>query len=159
MASVSDTAQRPPRWIAAVALLVFASIIVICIWIPTAAFIDMMAGISKRSTTVEIDKGSYYLFGVGIMFAALLPDGIYTSLLRRPLSKRAHHWVTGFALAGLALVVILPHVIHYPVTNILEKRGYEVCEKQSHQWLFLNTVVYSRSDDCASYPKPSATAG
>jgi len=91
---------------------------------------------------VLIDKGSYYMLGVGIGMLDLAFIVIWEQWLVKPLTKRVTKIFSRLAVASIVFLLALPHVVHYVAGEHLDARGYSVCEKASHQWLFVRDIVY-----------------
>ncbi|MCA0893437.1 hypothetical protein [Microbulbifer agarilyticus] len=148
MVAKAEISQQTSRPAAAAILLVFFLVAGICLTLPIVAFYHMIVAIFQAEKTVLIDKGVYYLFGAGIAMSFLLLDGIYNSLISRPIPSKIKRVVGAAALLGLALIVILPTTVHRASAYILEQRGYEICEAASSQWLFVRDIVYTISGAC-----------
>jgi len=108
----------------------------------------MISSIISDNPQIKIDKGSYYLLGAGIALLALLPDGYYNSVLKSSTPKMMEKWIRRIAIGGCILILILPPLIHYPAAIYLEKHNYSECEAKSSQWLFVRTIVYTKSNYC-----------
>lgn len=147
---VSPTATNPgiSRTAAACILVCFAIVAAICLALPILNLVEMATEIAKRSTSITIDKGVYYLFGVGLAFSFLLVDGIYNTVLRRPITKVAARLVNRIAIAGLILVVVMPNVVHLATAHYLEYNEYHFCQAQSSQWLLMRDIVYTKVVSC-----------
>lgn len=91
---------------------------------------------------VLVNKGSFYLLGVGIGMLGLAFIVIWEQWLVKPLNKRITTIFSSLAIASITLLLVLPHAIHYLVDDYLIAKDYSVCEKASHQWLFVQDIVY-----------------
>lgn len=96
----------------------------------------------SADSVVLIDKGSYYMFGVGIGMLSLAFIVIWEQWLVKPVTKRVTTIFTRLAVASIVLLIALPHAIHYVAGEYLEANGYSVCEKASHQWAFVRDIIY-----------------
>lgn len=94
------------------------------------------------SQIVLIDKGSYYMLGVGIGMLDLSFVVIWEQWLAKPLTKTVTKIFSRLAVASVVLLFALPHAIHYLADVNLKSKGYLVCEEASHQWLFVRNIVY-----------------
>lgn len=99
-------------------------------------------------STVVISKGEYYSLGGGIAMGALLVDGVTVNILKRPLSDHAATLVGRFMIGGLVIMFLAPHLIHYPVADYLENKGYHFCEPASTKWRIFRTIVYTKPGYC-----------
>ncbi|MFT5083097.1 MAG: hypothetical protein ACI9Y1_001134 [Lentisphaeria bacterium] len=100
---------------------------------------------------VVFDKGSYYALGVGVGLMAIAFAGVQETWLQKPLTKRSTSIISKLAIAGVVLTFTVPHILHYASNSYLKKSGYSICEKASHQWLFVRDIVYIRpSVECSA---------
>ncbi len=91
---------------------------------------------------VLIDKGSFYMLGVGLGMLALAFIVIWEHWLLKPVSEKVTKAFSRLAIASVVLLFALPHAIHYVADYQLKAKGYSVCEDASHQWLFVRDIVY-----------------
>lgn len=98
---------------------------------------------------VIFDKGSFYMLGVGVGMLILAIVTVQEGWLDKPLSKKQSAYLTKGALIGIALIFTAPHLVHYFADDYLLNQGYTVCDKASHQWLFIRDIAYiSDSIEC-----------
>lgn len=144
---MSDAA---PRWLAGTFLFTFAAIAAICLWLPVNALTELIGSIEEGGPKIVFDKGIFYLFGAGAALLALLPDGITNVFFRRKIGRRVSMWVMRSAAAGIVLMIVVPHLIHWSLSRTMEDRRYSVCEVESSQWLFVRTIVYAQPGHCGN---------
>lgn len=121
-----------------------------------AWFIYRIYMLAKGSDTgiVLIDKGSYYMLGVGTGMLDLAFIVIWEQWLVKPLSKMVTAIFSRLAIVSIVLLFALPHIIHYLADEHLTGKGYSVCKEASHQWLFVRDIVYIQpSVECSENPK------
>jgi len=147
---VGSTAAEAPvsRPAAALILLAFAAVAMACVVLPVISFIQLFGQISGGMDSILINKGVFYLLGVGVALSFLMVDGVYNTLVRRPIPRKLRKIVNVAAFSGLALMLILPQAVHYVSASALDKRGYEVCQSASSQWLFVRDIVYTAPGVC-----------
>lgn len=143
-----ETIMPASRPVAVLILSIFLAVAVVCMLLPVASFLKMVGQISGTADAVLINKGVFYLFGVGVALSGLLVDGTYNALLHRPVPESLKRQMGKVMFLGLLFMVILPSAIHYISTHVLEQRGYTVCEPASSQWLFVRDIVYTLPDAC-----------
>lgn len=119
-------------------IFVFGSVAAL-LWFFYRAFYLFRGSLSE---IVVFDKGSFYMFGVGLGMLVLAFVTVQEGWLNRPLSKKQSVFLTRLAIIGAALIFTVPHIVHYAANSFLEKKGYVVCEEASHQWLFVRDIVY-----------------
>lgn len=118
-----------------------------CIW-PILTMLDMLETISQRADFITFDKGAYYLFGGGLFFI-ILSVGAAISFKVKNISPKKYASVYGtLLLTSLALVFIIPHVVHLMVDENMASKGYSLCEAKSTQWLHARTIVYAKALPC-----------
>jgi hypothetical protein len=91
---------------------------------------------------VVVDKGSFYMLGVGVGLLALSMAGILETWFLKTLTKKNITVISRTAIIGVILTFTTPHLIDYLSSNTLKNKGYSVCEEASHQWLFFRDIVY-----------------
>lgn len=101
-------------------------------------------------SVVLIDKGSYYMLGVGLGFLSLAYVIIWEQWFLKPVDKTVTSIFSWMAGSGVVLIFSLPHIIHYLADYSLTSSGYIVCQDASHQWLFIRDIVYIKdSVECS----------
>lgn len=98
--------------------------------------------ISANGAVILVDKGSYYMLGVGLGLLDLAVVIIWEQWLLRSLNKKTTSIFTRVAIASVVLLLAVPHIIHYWADKQLIANGYSICEAASHQWLFVRDIVY-----------------
>ncbi|WP_105102508.1 hypothetical protein [Microbulbifer pacificus] len=139
------TVSRPA---AAIILLIFSAVVVTCVLLPTKSLIELVGQISAGAISILINKGVFYLLGAGVALSFLLLDGVYNTLIRRPIPAKLKKLVSVAIFSGVGLVLILPPAVHYVSAYVLEQRGYRVCDSASSQWLFVRDIVYAAPGTC-----------
>lgn len=141
----NDTLSMPVLFGVFVAFLLLG--VLMCTW-PTITLMDMLEAINHRADLIAFDKGAYYLFGGGLFFI-ILSVGAAISFKVKNISPKKYASVYGtLLLISLALVFIIPHVVHLMVDESMTSKGYSLCEVKSTQWLHAKTIVYTKSLPC-----------
>lgn len=89
-----------------------------------------------------VEKGAFYLFGVGIGLVILALVTVKEGWIGKALSKRQAAYFTRAAYIAIISIFTVPHLVHYAANTFLLGNGYEVCEEAGHQWLFVRDIVY-----------------
>ena len=101
---------------------------------------SLISGMSED--VVVVDKGSFYMLGVGVGLLALSIAGILETWFWKTLSKKNLAVISRTAIVGVILTFTIPHLIDYASSSALKNEGYSICEEASHQWLFIRDIVY-----------------
>lgn len=125
---------------------VFFVIGVVSVFVPIYFFIDMFMQISTKQDQITLDKGIYFLFGGGAFFV-LAGLGIFVTRLFK-VSEKIEKFIVTLMIISIFLIFALPQIVHFSVANYLEEEGYQVCPEKSHRWLFVVTIVYTKSLPC-----------
>jgi len=83
------------------------------------------------------------MLGAGIGLASLTFAIVYEGILRRSLTSKIETAINRSALFGLALMLILPHILHYLASTYMTDEDYVVCNEASHQWLLYKKLAYT----------------
>ena len=112
----------------------------------------------SRGDIVLLDKGSFYMLGVGLGMLALAFIVIWESWLLKPVGEKVRKAFSRLAIVSLVLLFALPHAIHYAADYRLKAKGYSICEAASHQWLFIRDIAYIKSSiECSAELKNKIT--
>ncbi|HWV16764.1 MAG TPA: hypothetical protein VN030_15145 [Cellvibrio sp.] len=94
------------------------------------------------AAVILVDKGSYYMLGVGLGLLDLALVIIWEQWLLRSLNRKSTAIFSRVAIGSVVLLLAVPQAIHYWADRQLTAKGYSVCEAASHQWLFVQDIVY-----------------
>ncbi len=97
---------------------------------------------------IYFNKGSLYLFGVGVILLIFVAGIFYTYYQNKKLTSTANKKITHIIIFLLLTIFIMPQITHFTVESYFLKKGYAVCEAKSKQWLFVKTVVFSKDSGC-----------
>jgi len=100
----------------------------------------LISGMSEE--VVVVDKGSFYMLGVGVGLLALSIACILETWFLKTLTKKNLAIISRTAIVGVILTFTIPHLIDHLSSNTLKNEDYSVCEEASHQWLFFRDIVY-----------------
>lgn len=92
--------------------------------------------------TVMVDKGSFYMLGVGVGLATLAFVVVYEFWFNKTLSEKLTKVCNRLAVLSIVLLLLLPQVLHYITDSYLTKNGYTICAEESSQWLFVSEMLY-----------------
>jgi hypothetical protein len=120
------------------------------IWFFYRVFL-FLEGIS--SEIVIIEKGSFYMLGVGVGLLALAFVCVQEFWVGKLLTKEQSSFMTKLAIIGVVLTFTVPQLVHFASNSFLQKKGYSVCEEASQQWLFVRNIVYIKETiECSKIP-------
>ena len=96
----------------------------------------------SESGTVLVEKGSYYMLGVGIGMLDLAFIVIWEQWLVKPVTKSITKIFSWLAIGSVVLLLALPQIIYFVADEHLTSKDYAVCEEASHEWLFVRNIMY-----------------
>jgi hypothetical protein len=91
---------------------------------------------------IYLNKGVFYMLGVGIGLAVLSFVLVYEYWLGKILTTNLTVACTRICFAGVVVMFLLPHIVHSSIDYYLKNKGYEICHQVSHQWRRSRTIVY-----------------
>ena len=112
------------------------------LWVFFVEAMELRAAVLESAPVVTFNSGVMKLFGIGLAASAFTGYAIAEIRLGRPPSAKMAKSVTSTIIAGLALLFLLPHLVHTPLERHLFSEGYKLCEPLSHRWLSYKTIVY-----------------
>ena len=104
--------------------------------------IDTAHQLLTDAEVVSFNKGVFYMLGVGIGLAVLSFVLVYEYWLGKPLTNTMTTVCTRIGIGSVAVIFLLPQIVHSQVENYVKDKGYEICPGASHQWLHSRTIVY-----------------
>ncbi len=148
-----NDSQKPPKPVLYGGVLVFilASVGALVWFIVTLH--ALVIQLINMSNSIELNKGGLYMLGVSVGLGFLSFYMVVELWKGEAPSDRFIKIIGRLILLGVALMIILPHVIHYPLEFYLQNRNYFVCEKASHRWLHARTIVYMNDQSMCEHYK------
>jgi hypothetical protein len=130
---------------------------IMCLLWPIYSTIELINTIALHNETIIFDKGVYYAFGVGLLFAPGPIWILYLYMFRNKNSEKVQRYdkvkeqriqrnAYLFFACCLAITFILPQIVSISVGQYLEQHGYIYCDKLSTQWLHARTMVYTKNE-------------
>lgn len=119
------------------------------LYVPIRSSIELQHAIASHAEKIPFDKGAYYLFGGGLYVTGTLLLLLYGYLVKqvKP-NKVLASIITVWFFFSIISIPILPQILSVGVGNYLENNEYTYCEKLSHQWTFVRTMVYTKKGGC-----------
>ena len=143
------TEEEPvSKWVVYGGMLLFGLLGVAGLFLSISAFMNLFTALNTQPVFISIYKGRYYGFGAGIGSLLFFSGMVYIKVFNKELSHTMNQLLVRLLLGSVALAFILPQIIHYTAANYLEKHDYQVCKARSTQWLFVSTIVYTKSLPC-----------
>ncbi|WP_027328620.1 hypothetical protein [Marinimicrobium agarilyticum] len=116
-----------------------------------AEVVAIVRGVTDLGSTVSINKGFLYLFGLGILSAMMTYALVFFAMLKRPVTGKLKTVTNIGFTVGFASLIVLPQAIHFPANHFLLEKGYEICQPRSYTWFFYKRLVYVDSEaECLS---------
>lgn len=126
-------------------LLAFLAAGLISTYFPISSSIHLVDAIKSHSDKISFEKGSYYLFGGGLILIIVPIWAIYTLAINQKHNEKFFRRMMIFLAVCFISIFILPQIMSVSVGDYLGKRGYTYCDKLSRQWLFNRTMVYTKN--------------
>ncbi len=113
-------------------------------------FSQLIEQVVSNANLIDFNKGSFYGLGCGIGIAALTYGILHQNVFKFSLESRFFNkTIPAIMVYGLFIMILLPHIAHYSIEYILEKRGYMICDTHSMQWPMYRSYYYvSDVDTC-----------
>jgi hypothetical protein len=104
--------------------------------------IGIVEQLISKSDSIMLNKGLFYMLGVGLGLATLAFVVVYEYWLDKTLNETMTNICTKFGIASVVVMLLLPQAAHFLTDEYLIKRNYSVCESASRQWLLSREIVY-----------------
>ena len=110
-------------------------------------FVELIDEIQLAGEVVSLRKWIFVLPGVCIAGGMLSYIALYESVTGKPSSKKMGRLFSWGTLLSLGLIFILPLSAERMTESYLEPLDYGICHGASYQWLYVQTIVYTRSPE------------
>lgn len=107
---------------------------------------DLTLNIINEAQVITFNKGSMYMFGVGIGLFFLLIGLVQKGLFKKDLSEKKESFLIRGSVIGIIVMFSLPIVVDYFVEQKIRKENYVVCSDMSYQWFLYKKFVYTSSN-------------
>ena len=123
----------------------FISMIAFCIYIFLSSVSETLQAILGGLNKINFDKGAFYLLGVAVGLIDLIWLMVYQGILKRPLNDRVTRIFSRVAIISLITTFSLPLFSHIVIDELVENKGYKMCEPAGNTWFYFSEVVYFKS--------------
>ncbi len=122
------------------------------LWWFVSHFSQLIEQVVSNANLIDFNKGSFYGLGGGISMAALTYGVLHQNVFKFSLESRFFNkTIPAVMFYGAVIMILLPHIAHYSIEYILEKRGYMICDTHSMQWPMYRSYYYvSDVDTCTN---------
>ncbi len=122
------------------------------LWSFVSHLIQLTEQVVSNANLIDFNKGSFYGLGLGIGLTALVYGMLHQNVFKFSLESRFFNkTIPAVMIYGLFIMILLPHIAHYSIEYILEKRGYMICDTHSMQWSMYRSYYYvSDVDTCTN---------
>lgn len=97
------------------------------------------------ASIITFDTSVYRFSGVAIGTAGMAGSMVVVAIYQKNPPKAASIWVGRCLMAGVMLMFLLPHIIHFPLERYLFNSGYKICEPKSYATRSYRSVAYANS--------------
>ena len=98
--------------------------------------------LQNASDFISFNKSVFYMFGVGLGLSILSFVLVYEYLLGKTLTNKLSGICTKLGFGGVAIMFLLPYIVHNKIDSHAKNKGYVICHEASHQWFHSRTIVY-----------------
>jgi len=110
--------------------------------------IELLNDLSIQSDLIKFNKGSFYMFGVGMGLLTIVVWSFLSRMYNKNLPEKLSKVFYVVFIGSLLLTFALPQIAHLAVDNYLKGQNYQICEDKSHRWLLAVTIVYEKNSAC-----------
>ncbi len=113
----------------------------------------LFENIISQSDFIVFNKGSMYMFGVGLSSGLLTYFFIY-EILKKKISASFNKKSTYIGLVFIGSIFIFPQLADYWIHKYINHIGYAYCPEQSYRWLHAQNLVFASDENiCGSFNK------
>jgi len=142
------TEPEPTIWTLLGGIIVFSAMAIAALYFAIIVLLQLLSDLSNQRALITFDKGSFYLYGVGLCLLAVVFSIIYSKILKKEMTRSANVIFTWLFVGSLILTFALPQIVHTSMDSYMENNNYQICEDKSHRWLHAVTIVYGKNSAC-----------
>ncbi|WP_439136021.1 hypothetical protein [Pseudomaricurvus sp.] len=98
--------------------------------------------VRQGAPVIEFDKGSVYMLGIGLGLLFLTAGGIVQGLLGKTLTPKCESLFTKGIVISILFAFLLPHAVHYGVSQFAQKQHYDLCKPATYRWFMYSKFYY-----------------
>ena len=113
-------------------------------------FISLVGLISQfhlRDPVIGFDKGSMYMFGIGLGLLLLTIGGVMQGMLGQELSQKKETLFKRGIVISLILMFSFPQLTNYLVDKYAYSHHYRICTDVTDRWLLYSKFYYTESKE------------
>jgi len=110
------------------------------------SFQRLMVAFENHESVIILEKGRYYLLGVGLGLSCGVFGAFYEKVMNINPSQKIINIVGVFLFSSFVLMLVMPQVIGYFAESRLEERGYRYCSELSRAWLINKDIAYVKDE-------------
>jgi len=96
---------------------------VFCLYLAISISIDLYVDLSNKNNLITFDKGSLYLYGVGLTVLTIIFWIFLTIKSRNKLPGKLNKLLTIIFIASFLLTFTLPQIVHATLNSYLENQN------------------------------------
>jgi hypothetical protein len=104
--------------------------------------IGLVGQLLSKPDSIILNKGIFYMLGVGLGLGTLAFVVVYEYWLDKPLSETLTSICTKSGITGVVVMLLLPQAVHFVTDEYLTNLNYSICDSASRQWLLSREIVY-----------------
>lgn len=104
---------------------------------------SLISQIRQNAPIIGFDKGSVYMLGIGLGLLVLTAGGIMQGILGKTLTPAKESLFMKGIVTSLVVAFLLPHAVHYGVSQYTQKQHYDICNPATYRWFLYSKYYYT----------------
>ncbi|MCR6652845.1 MAG: hypothetical protein NVV73_15775 [Cellvibrionaceae bacterium] len=125
------------------AAIIFGGLGLIALSVFCWGFGSLASSLVQSAPVITFNTGIFRFLGVALISIGIASYAAVEWRLRAMPSARVTKLLTRIMIAGLALMFLLPHGIHFPLEKYLFNQGYKICQPKSYANRAYRSVAYA----------------
>lgn len=106
---------------------------------------DFITQIRLNAAVIAFDKGAVYMLGIGLGLLLLTAGGVVQGLLGKSLPSKYESLLGKGFVISILLLFLLPHAVHYGVSQYTQKQHYTLCNEATYRWFLYSKFYFTNN--------------
>lgn len=106
---------------------------------------SLISQIRLNAPIIGFDKGSVYMLGIGLGLLLLSVGGIMQGILGKALTPANESLFKKGIVISILLMFLLPHAVHYGVSQYTQKQHYTLCNEATYRWFLYSKFYFTNN--------------